>query len=271
MFKGFQTAGPGMTATTTRPKNMFAGFPNTSFGDLNGLQGNIPSDNLVAWFNPQIVDATNGITLNGSTVSSWKDTSGTYNLIQATAANQPTYVQNSQTYKGRNYLSFDSTDFLQLNASTLGVGTNPVYTILTLYFISVNNSSGYVSLIYGSGAAGQYVFSTSTGGIRSINFIDSGGTRTINASAEPASLTLKGMEINRTNGFLYSHFTNTFRFNSVAISTTLTDYNGGNFRLGGPVTSGTITMFDTLIYNRGLTQAEYSSIFNYFNGLYGYV
>ena len=78
------------------------------------------------------------------------------------------------------------------------------------------------------------------------------------------------MEINRTNSLLYGHFNNNFRVSSTAISPTLTDYNGGNFRLGG-ISSGTMTMFDTLIYNRALTQAEYSSIFNYFNGLYGYV
>jgi len=269
MFRGFQSAGPGITATTTRPKNLFAGFANTAFGDFNGLQGNIPSDSLVAWFNPQIIDPTNGITLNGSTVSSWKDTSGTYNLIQATAANQPTLVQNSLTYKGRNYLSFDSTDFLQLNASTLGIGTNAVYTVLSLYFLSVNNSTGYSVILYG--APGAYNFGTSTGGIRSLNFTDSGGTKFLNGVQDPASLILKGMEINRTNGFMYSHSGNVFRNNSVAILTALTDYNGGNFRFGGPVTTGTITMFDTLIYNRALTQAEYSSIFNYFNGLYGYV
>jgi hypothetical protein len=249
---------------------MFAGFPNTSFGDLNGLQGNIPSDNLVAWFNPQIVDATNGITLNGSTVSSWKDTSGTYNLIQATAANQPTYVQNSQTYKGRNYLTFDTTDTLQLNASTLGIGTNPVYTILTLYFLSVTNSSGYSSLRYNAGLSnGEYNFTTSTGGLRAMIFIDT-VSRQINNGQEASSLILRGMEINRTNSLMYSHYGNAFRVASLAISPTLTDYNGGNFRFGVP-TSGTLKMFDTLIYNRALTQAEYSSIFNYFNGLYGYV
>ena len=268
MFRGFQSAGPGITATTTKPKNLFAGFPNTSFGNFNGLQGNIPSDSLVAWFNPQIVDASNGITLNGNTVSSWKDTSGTYNLIQATAANQPTYVQNSQTYKGRNFLSFDSTDTLQLNASTLGIGTNAVYTILTLYFFSVNNTSGFFPVLYGSGP-GQYSFNTTTAGSRQFIFND-GTTRVISSGADTATLFLKGLEINRTNGVMYSHIGNAFRVSSAAILTTLTDYNGGNFRFGG-ISSGTLTMFDTLIYNRALTQVEYSSIFNYFNGLYGYV
>jgi hypothetical protein len=271
MFKGFQSAGQGITATTTKPKNLFAGFPNTSFGNLNGLQGNIPSDNLVAWFNPQIVDATNGITLNGSTVSSWKDTSGTYNLIQATAANQPTYVQNSQTYKGRNYLVFDTTDTLQLNASTLGIGTNPVYTILSLYYLSVNNTTGFRLVQYNNGLTtpGDYSFATSTAGVSVLFYFDT-TLRLINFGNLSAQLSLKGMEINRTNSLLYGHLNNNFRVSTAAISPTLTDYNGGNFRLG-TLSSGTMTMFDTLIYNRALTQAEYSSIFNYFNGLYGYV
>ena len=271
MFKGFQTAGPGMTATTTRPKNMFAGFPNTSFGDLNGLQGNIPSDSLVAWFNPQIVDATNGITLNGNTVSSWKDTSGTYNLVQATAANQPTYVQNSQTYKGRNFLSFDTTDTLQLNASTLGIGTNPVYTILSLYYFSVNNTSGFSAIRYNNGSStpGDYLLGTSTGGI-SVGFYFDSVLRNLSFGTLTAQLLLKGIEINRTNSLLYTHNGISFRAGSVAILPALTDYNGGNFRFGG-ISSGTMTMFDTLIYNRALTREEYSSIFNYFNGIYGYV
>lgn len=272
MFKGFQTAGPGMTATTTRPKNMFAGFPNTAFGDFNGLQGNIPSDNLVAWFNPQVVDPTNGITLNGSTVSSWKDTSGTYNLIQATAANQPTYVQSSITYKGRNYLVFDSTDFLQLNASTLGIGTNAVYTIISLYsFTSPTTSTQYAIQYGGTGTLntpGEYGIRTTTGGVRQVYFFDT-AIRAPSTSADSTSLSLKGFEINRTNGLMYMHQANSFRIGSVAIVTTLTDYNGGNFRMGSPV-GGTMSLFDTLIYNRSLTQAEYSSIFNYFNGLYGY-
>ena len=264
MFKGFQSTGQGITATTTKPKNLFAGFPNTSFGDFNGLQCNIPSDSMVAWFNPQIIDGTNGITLNGNTVSSWKDTSGTYNLIQATAANQPTYVQNSQTYKGRNYLTFDTTDFLQLNASTLGIGTNPVYTILSLYYFSNNLNSSFSAIRYNNGSStpGDYTFGTSTGGVNVIFYFDS-ALRIINFGNLSAQLSLKGMEINRTNSLLYGHLNNNFRQLSVAILPTLTDYNGGNFRLG-TVSTGTMTMFDTLIYNRALTQAEYSSIFNYF-------
>lgn len=270
MFKGFQNTGQGVTATTTKPKNTFAGFPNTAFGDFNGLQGNIPSDNLVAWFNPQIVDAANGITLNGNTVSSWKDTSGTYNLIQTTAANQPTYVQNSAIYKGRNFLSFDTTDTLQINASSLGIGTNAVYTIISLYFFSVNNTQLFTAIRYNNGLGnGEYGFGTIISGIRQLFFTDT-IVRSMTGVADTATLNLKGMEINRTNGLMYTHIGNVYRSAQLAISTALTDYNGGNFRLGG-ITSGTMTMFDTLIYNRALTREEYLSMFNYFNGIYGYV
>jgi hypothetical protein len=168
-------------------------------------------------------------------------------------------------------LVFDTTDTLQLNASTLGIGTNPVYTILSLYYLSVNNTTGFRLVQYNNGTItpGDYTFATSTGGIMGIFYFDS-ALRAISFGNLSAQLSLKGMEINRTNSLMYGHLNNNFRQSSVAILPTLTDYNGGNFRLG-TLSSGTMTMFDTLIYNRALTQAEYSSIFNYFNGLYGYV
>jgi len=269
MFKGFQNTGQGITATTTKPKNMFAGFPNTAFGDFNGLVGNIPSDNLVAWFNPQIVDGTNGITLNGNTVSSWKDTSGTYNLVQATAANQPTYVQNSPTYKGRNFLSFDTTDNLQLSASQLGIGTNPILTVLVLHFSTINSNPNPVLRYQSTVTNGSYGIGSSTGGVDQVFFQDTTGFRFLTTNASPAGImTLRGIEINRTNGLLYYHFRRTWRFSSTAIPTTLTNYNGSNFILGA-AGNGVIQIYDVLIYNRTIDVTEYSSIYNYFNGFYG--
>jgi len=127
-------------------------------------------------------------------------------------------------------------------------------------------------LNYGSlnlNVAGDYAIRTSVSGIRQGLFIDP-ATRAPSTTVDVAQLSIKGIEINRTNGLMYLHVSNVFRFTSVAIATTLTDYNGGNFTMGA-VQAGTMSIFDTLIYNRALTQAEYSSIFNYFNGLYGYV
>jgi hypothetical protein len=57
---------------------------------------------LVAWYQYQT-----GIILNGSDVSAWKDYTGAYNMVQATAIKQPAYSSGT--------LTFDSADtqFLQ--------------------------------------------------------------------------------------------------------------------------------------------------------------
>jgi hypothetical protein len=269
MFKGFQNTGG--FGTSVRTRQMFGGIPSTSFGQAEGIRGAIPPDNLIAWFNPQIVDSSFGITLNGNTVSSWKDTSGTYNLVQATAANQPTYVQNSQTYKGRNYLSFDTNDSIGITSSTLGIGINPVYTVLVVYQNSVGVSGNTVVRYQTSGGAGQYSITHTTGGVDQIQFTDVSATRTRSANIILTNtLLLRGLEINRTNGLLYLHYRNQWRFTGGTTTlTTLTDYNGSNFALG-PAVSGTIFIFDVLIYNRTITVEEYSSIFNYYNFLYGF-
>jgi hypothetical protein len=142
---------------------------------------------------------------------------------------------------------------------------------LSLYYFSNNVTSLLCAIRYNNGTTtpGDYILGTSSGGIRAALYFDN-VLRGINGAADLAQLSLKGIEINRTNSLLYLHNGSNFRVGSAAILPALTDYNGGPFRLG-VISTGTMTMFDTLIYNRALTQAEYSSIFNYFNGLYGYV
>lgn len=267
MFKGFQNT--GVFGTTVRTKQMFNSIPSTDFGQVGGIQGAIPSDGLVAWFNPQIVDSSNGITLNGSTVSSWKDTSGTHNLVQTTAASQPTYVQASPSFKGRNYLSFDTNDALAISASTLGPGTNPVYTVLSLHSFNAGQSGTSMVRYQTPGGAGAYGLILSTAGVDLGYYVDAAGqkNRTANLVTNNTML-LRGLEINRSAGILYYHYRNIWRFTSIAALTTLTDYNGSNFQLG-PSTNGVIFMFDVLIYNRTIDATEYSSIFNYFNRIYG--
>lgn len=68
--------------------------------------------NLLLW-----VEADYGITLNGSNVSQWADKSGNNNhLLQATAANQPTYATNQ--INGLPAITFDGTnDFLNLTSN----------------------------------------------------------------------------------------------------------------------------------------------------------
>ncbi len=67
--------------------------------------------------------ADTGVTLNGSTVQEWKDLSpNTFNLIQATASAQPTFVSNALN----NFpsLSFDGNDIFVLNNFPYGITVN---------------------------------------------------------------------------------------------------------------------------------------------------
>ena len=78
------------------------------------------------------LDASNdaSLTLNGDTVSEWRDLSGRgRHFTQATAASQPNGV--SRTYNGLRVLDFDGTQFLEGNAATLNLARNvPGLTIL---------------------------------------------------------------------------------------------------------------------------------------------
>lgn len=87
---------------------------------------------LAAWWD---ADDSTTITLNGSTVSEWRDKSGNgRNLTQATAANQPTYSTNEQNGKpaiifanaSSRFLSYSSGMFSFTGAGTVFIATKTV-------------------------------------------------------------------------------------------------------------------------------------------------
>lgn len=88
-------------------------YNSSSSAPVNWTPAELP--NLALW-----LDAADSstITLNGSTVSQWSDKSGNArHAVQATAANQPTYV--TKGLNGRSIVSFDgSNDALSTNAYT---------------------------------------------------------------------------------------------------------------------------------------------------------
>lgn len=264
MFKGFQST--GVFGTTVKTKQMFNGIPSTGFSQAEGIQGAIPTDSLVAWFNPQIIDSSTGITLNGSTVSSWKDTSGTYNLVQATAANQPTYVQSSATYRGRNYLSFDGGDSLSL-VNNLGLGTNSVMSYFIILKRSNLTGANRFPLNFNTGAAGSISINSRGDAV----FINSNLASSVNTAISPESINIQfyGFEVNRGAGFQYLHANGTYRRASSAITTTITDYSLGTFFISSTTAFYLGFVFDVLIYNKSLTQDEYINLYRYFNNLYG--
>lgn len=82
---------------------------------------------------------TSTITLNGSTVSQWNDKSGNgRNAVQATAANQPTFIASG--ISGKPSLSFNSASSNWMSTGTLNVAMQNDYTVLAVLF-TANTSS----------------------------------------------------------------------------------------------------------------------------------
>jgi hypothetical protein len=119
------------------------------------------------------LDASNdaSLTLNGDTVSEWRDLSGRgRHFTQATAASQPNGT--SRTYNGLRVLDFDGAQFLEGNAATLNLARNvPGLTILMVakadsyggaqvlrfynWKCNGNDLSRASLLVQGSGAPGE--------------------------------------------------------------------------------------------------------------------
>ena len=232
MFQGFQNA--GSTTMIVRPKNMFNGFEeNSTFGQVVTGIGGVVTDNLLAWFNPSV-----NVTLNNGNVSKWQDTTGTYTLSQSTAVNQPAYVT---SYSG-NYLSFNgSTSIIGNPAFNLGVGTNKAFTVIAICQV-LNFSSGFAfTAAYNPAAVipGRYDVGRINGGTWQYIWIDSTFSNIISGPSQTtpvsynAGVFLNAIEINRGLGRMLGHFGGTYQVVSAACSTTIVNYNGLPFNLGG--------------------------------------
>ena len=117
---------------------------------------------LVAWYQYQT-----GITLNGSDVSGWKDYTGSYNMVQATAVNQPAYSSGTLTFV------LADTNFLQTGAQitlagdfTIGFRVHPTTFLGTVLgdnttaneFMRFNGASSFRVNI--DGTAQNFVINT---------------------------------------------------------------------------------------------------------------
>jgi hypothetical protein len=82
-----------------------------------------PSDEstLVAWYQYQT-----GIILNGSDVSTWKDSAGAYHMAQATEVNQPAYSNGTLTFASANTEFLQTTGQIELAGDfTIGFRVHP--------------------------------------------------------------------------------------------------------------------------------------------------
>jgi len=105
------------------------------------LGGWSPDDeaSLVAWYQNQV-----GITLNGSDVSAWEDsaTAGLYDMVQATATEQPAYSAGVLTFVSANLENLQTTGQISLAGDfTLGLKIYPSVSSAGT-FLGDNTSGG---------------------------------------------------------------------------------------------------------------------------------
>ena len=105
------------------------------------LGGWSPDDetSLVAWYQNQV-----GITLNGSDVSQWEDsaTASLYDMVQATATEQPAYSGGVLTFVSANSENLQTTGQISLAGDfTFGLKINPAVAAAGT-FLADNTSGG---------------------------------------------------------------------------------------------------------------------------------
>ncbi|HTB05334.1 MAG TPA: hypothetical protein VK806_00175 [Bacteroidia bacterium] len=269
-FKGFQQTGG--FAATVKPTQLFQGFTDTSFGQLGNI-GGVPSTNLVAWFNPSL-----NITL-GTGVSSWLDTTSTYNLTQAIGSKQPLYNLTIGNFNGRPYLGWTATQYLNAG-SILNIGTNQYLDIVFItqinsYAVQANalTSDGTT---HGSSTAGRYGFYVATAGLFYFDWSDNGNayqvTNNIGISGLP---TMYMGSVDRAAGKSYMSQNSNYRQGVVTTSTSSGNLTPNNFTVGANSVGGLPLVgdiLDILIYigNTPMSQTDYQSLRVYMGQIYGF-
>ena len=253
-FKGIQTTQG--TTFTYKANELFESFPNSQ--GSNPVQNAVPNGWL-AWFDPNV-----NITIETG-VSSWCDISGTYCFIQGTGANQPTYVSGA-----RPYLNFDgSNDVLNITGFG-GVGTYPEYTVIAITSPNTVSANGVIYLYEQTLGNGFFdIIRTNSNQFKSEIQMTSYQS-TLFGSYSVGSTYMVGVEINRGIGRRFIHSSSTYRLSSVNITTALTNWSSQTTSIGG-YSGGFYNnskFYDIIIYPRALTQAEYSSLYNYFKAKY---
>jgi hypothetical protein len=187
------------------------------------------------------------ITLNGSTVSQWRDKSGNARHVsQATAANQPTLTASG--LNGKPVLTFDGVDDYLAAASPL-IGTT--HSLFILFTPTIENEFGTVFGQWKSGENGRfYVIANqesagpiSAGRLNVANTTATGGNGTNGLAADVAisnTLTLI-TSISTTGSEQWKLFKNGTQWDSATITSV---YTGVNSAIGSLNGTGPLFPFD---------------------------
>lgn len=223
---------------------------------------------LTGWWDSQ---DTSTITLNGTTVSEWRDKSGNgYHMAQATAANQPLYAASVFGTKTALRFSNVAAQNLSTNAiymDVIGDDTNKRLTILGVCkFVTGTNNTQKTPGALGSATALGFFHNLSN-----IAYWDAGPESTARVSGTLASTVIQSGAVfvgRRDGGQVDQWYNGSLIANSRSNAT-------GNLRTGdhsfGIQASGSafLAYGELLTYNRALTTAERQTIQKYLGAKYG--
>lgn len=215
-------------------------------GGISNEFNPISLGNLRFW-----VKADAGITLNGSTVSSWADQSGNSLVLnEANATKQPTFVSNF--INGKPALQFDgSNDEMSLSASQTGFES---MTFFIVYRRSANTSQAVLS-----NGASTYMY------------LQYGSSFLIGNNSKSAAMTNDIWYIRagtgKSDGTGTEYFSNGVSLGTVAGGTNV--FNAFRYvaTAGGAYLNGYIA--EILIFDKVLNSTEIGQGFNYLNTRYG--
>ena len=256
---------PAVEASWWTPGSFGGSFTKTPFSPRS-ISG------LLMW-----LDAGQGVTLNGSTVSAWTDQSTTGSVwSQGTAANQPTYT--ASCINSRPCLDFDgSNDKLSADSAGLAILKNRSgYTVITVaqtdtttgihyaWNWSVGTSTNGRAVLLSNGTTGTFgarrldADSSATLSPTSYFAVDTNYvmTVTVNHSTTSAEIFRDGTSKANSSSFLTSGSTSNTNSQSAAIG----DNNGANF-WDGPIA-------EILVYDHALTTTERQQVESYLGGKY---
>ncbi len=223
---------------------------------------NVPG--LLADYNPGIFSS---LTFNGSTISQMNDTSGTgdanKNVVQATGANQPTYVASSASYNNLPALNFNVAGSAMTSGTWAVAQANPY----TLFYVGHTTSAGGSRCFIASNAMNVILYDAATG--EQMRFTEDGGTT--NLSSGVSTINTPSISFAVSNGVSSQVGVNKLTPNATGSPSgprSFTNITIGNLG-SGQALSQMGPMARALVYAGALTPAQIAYIMTGLGATYG--
>lgn len=267
-----------------RAGGMFNGYTQSIAEGADSL-GGIPTDGLVAWFNPEASVTTSVRSGTDLQVANWADMAGNYNLQSTAYSNTltiipPRYITAAtSTYNSKPYLFFDGSPGQNRNLAMPRrvdenwlLRNNGGYTVVYAqnHLAAFGISSSFIDSLAGGIYYDNSVFYKSYAPGISYALYKSENQPALN------TINVYAHYYNTTNGHWWWSLNNRYKvgyYTDAAIQRSYPEpgniysTNPGTFLSVG-TTSSYMHLFDIFIYNRLLCEADYKKIYMYFKTRY---